>query len=57
MAKRRQGRAFWAKLISEFESNGGRESHAAFADRHGLRLTTFRTWLYRNRPTEDALLR
>lgn len=49
MAKRRQGRAFWAKLISEFESNGGGESHAAFADRHGVRLTTFRTWLYRLR--------
>lgn len=26
-----QGRAFWAKLISEFESNGGPERHAAFA--------------------------
>lgn len=50
MAKRRQGRAFWAKLISEFESNGGRESHAGFAD--GLRLTTFRTWLYRLRIQE-----
>lgn len=49
MAKRRQGRAFWAKLISEFESNDGRERHAAFASRHGVRLTTFRTWLYRLR--------
>jgi hypothetical protein len=49
MAKRRQGRGFWAKVISEFESNGGRESHAAFAERHGVRLTTFRTWLYRLR--------
>ncbi|HET6283562.1 MAG TPA: hypothetical protein VFH73_21585 [Polyangia bacterium] len=52
MAKRRQGREFWAKVISEFESNGGRESHAAFADRHGVRLTTFRTWLYRLRMQE-----
>ena len=49
MAKRRRGRAFWAKLISEFESNGGDERHAAFADRHGARLTTFRAWLYRLR--------
>ena len=52
MAKRRQGRAFWAKLISGFESNGGRESHAAFAARNGVRLTTFRTWLYRLRIQE-----
>ncbi len=37
MAKRRQGRAFWAKLISEFESNDERERHAAFAIRHGVR--------------------
>ena len=52
MAKRRRGRAFWVKLISEFESNGG-ESHAAFADRHGVRLTTFRAWLYRLRMQEE----
>ena len=49
MAKRRQGRAFWTKLISEFESNGDGESHATFAARSGVRLTTFRTWLYRLR--------
>ena len=49
MAKRRQGHAFWAKLISDFEGNGGEESHEAFASRHGVRLTTFRTWLYRLR--------
>lgn len=49
MAKRRQGRGFWTKLISEFESNGDGESHAAFAARRGIRLTTFRTWLYRLR--------
>ena len=49
MAKRRRGRKFWAGLISEFESNGGRERHAAFAARHGVRLFTFRTWLYRLR--------
>ena len=52
MAKRRQGREFWAKLISEFESNDEREPHAAFATRHGVRLTTFRTWLYRLRMQE-----
>ena len=52
MAKRRQGRAFWARLISEFERNGGGERHAAFASRHGVRLTTFRTWLYRLRMQE-----
>jgi hypothetical protein len=52
MGKRRLGRAFWAKLISEFESNGGQEGHAAFATRHGVRLTTFGTWLYRLRSQE-----
>jgi hypothetical protein len=49
MVKRRHGRGFWTKLISEFESNGGRERHAAFAARHGVRVYTFRTWLYRLR--------
>jgi hypothetical protein len=43
------GRAFWAKLISEFESNDERERRAAFGGRHGVRLTTLRTWLYRLR--------
>jgi hypothetical protein len=52
MAKRRRGRAFWTKLISEFESNGDSESHSGFAARHGVRLTTFRTWLYRLRMQE-----
>jgi hypothetical protein len=52
MAKRRHGRAFWTKLISEFESNGDGESHSAFAARSGVRLTTFRTWLYRLRLQE-----
>jgi hypothetical protein len=52
MAKRRHGRAFWTKLISEFESNGDGESHSAFAARSGVRLTTFRTWLYRLRMQE-----
>jgi hypothetical protein len=36
----------------EFESNGGREGHAAFAARNGFRLTTFRSWLYRLRMQE-----
>ena len=49
MAKRRRGREFWHRLISEFESNDGRESHAEFAARHDVRLLTFRTWLYRLR--------
>jgi hypothetical protein len=60
MAKRRRGREFWARLISEFESNGGRESHAAFAERHGVLLLTFRTWLYRlrsERPRRDKSVR
>jgi len=52
MAKRRRGRAFWTKLISEFERNDDGESHAAFAARTGVRLTTFRTWLYRLRVQE-----
>jgi hypothetical protein len=52
MAKRRRGRAFWTKLISEFESNGGGDSHAAFAALHRVPLTTFRTWLYRLRMQE-----
>jgi hypothetical protein len=53
MAKRRQGRGFWAKLVSEFESSD--ERHAAFASRRGVRLTTFRAWLYRLRRQEAPL--
>src|SRR4051812_37754563 len=52
MAKRRQGRAFWAKLVSEFERKGDGERHAGFAARHGVRLTTFRSWLHRLRMQE-----
>jgi hypothetical protein len=51
-ARDSEGREFWAKLISEFESSNGRESHSGFAARHGVLLTTFRTWLYRLRIQE-----
>jgi hypothetical protein len=47
MARLREGRAFWAKLVEKFEGSG--ERHEAYAARHGVPLTTFRTWLYRLR--------
>lgn len=45
----RRGREFWQGLISEFERSDVFVDHASFARRHGVRLATFRTWLYRLR--------
>lgn len=43
----RQGRAFWEKVIAEFETSGS--THREFAASRGLKLTTFQTWLYQIR--------
>ena len=42
----RHGRKFWTKLVERFETEGGRERHQRFADRHGVQCDTFRRWLY-----------
>lgn len=43
----RRGLGYWGPLIAEFEAAPC--THGAFAARHGLRITTFRQWLYRLR--------
>lgn len=45
MSKR--GREFWLKLIREYRAKGGRETQVEFAARRGVKLGTFRFWLYR----------
>ena len=43
----RNGSDYWGPLIAEFETAPCR--HGVFAARHGLRVGTFRQWLYRLR--------
>lgn len=43
----RHDRAFWEKIIDDFEASG--EEHASFARRQGVSVGTFRHWLYRLR--------
>lgn len=47
----RRGRQFWEQEIGRFEGSGLR--HEEFCRQRGLRLTSFRSWLYRLRE-EDA---
>jgi hypothetical protein len=50
----RRGREFWARLVEEFEREGGTESHAAFAKGHGVGLGSFQRWLYRLRAEQQG---
>jgi len=51
---RRGGRAFWLNLVREYEAGRGNgEPQRQFAARHGVKLSTFRSWLYR-RSREDG---
>lgn len=50
--EQRKTRATWADLVQEYQRSG--ESHAAFCDRKGLVLGTFRTWLYKLRRADAA---
>jgi hypothetical protein len=43
----RRGRQFWEQEIGRFEGSGLR--HDEFCRQRGLRLTSFRSWLYRLR--------
>jgi hypothetical protein len=45
MAKRK-GRAFWNKLVDEFEAGDGVETHEEFAARHSVEKATFQRWLH-----------
>ncbi len=44
---KRRSRAFWTRLVAEYEQNPG--SKKEFAVRHGVNAGTFEWWLYRLR--------
>jgi hypothetical protein len=48
----RKGREYWQGLVSEFEAAPCR--HGEFAARHGVRVDTFRQWLYRVRAQQTS---
>ncbi len=43
----RRGRAFWSRLVAEFERSGLK--HEAFAATQGVPVGTLRKWIYRLR--------
>ena len=43
----RRGRAFWTKLVAQFEASS--YAQVEFAENHGVSLRTFRSWIYRLR--------
>ncbi len=45
----RRGREFWTRLVDEFEAREPRLRHVAYAAEKGVRVWTFRSWLYRLR--------
>jgi hypothetical protein len=42
----RKSREFWSKVVEDFNAGDGRETHAEFAARRGLKKMTFQKWLY-----------
>ena len=48
----RHDRAFWERLIDDFETSG--ETHALFAHHQGVTVGALRYWLYRLRRERDA---
>ena len=51
----RIGREFWTRVIAEYESRAPEQTHWDFAEEWGLKLTTFRSWLYRLRREQDTV--
>ena len=46
-------RPFWTDMVGRFEDSG--LTQPAFARKHGLKLGTFRSWIYRLRRERKAL--
>ena len=46
---KRIGREFWTRVVEEYESQASEQMHWEFCEEWGLKLTTFRSWLYRLR--------
>ena len=49
MSRKRKSRAFWVRLVGEFEGRDPRPTHVAYAAEKSVRVGTFRLWLYRLR--------
>ncbi len=52
---KRIGREFWTRAIAEYESRAPEQTHWDFVEEWGLKLTTFRSWLYRIRRVREAV--
>jgi transposase-like protein len=54
MERRRHSREYWERLVELFEQ--GDETTTTFANAHRVRVSTFRSWLYRiRREREEAV--
>ena len=49
MSGKRKSRAFWVRIVDEFEGREPRPKHVAYAAERRVRVSTFRLWLYRLR--------
>jgi hypothetical protein len=52
---KRIGREFWTRVIAEYESRAPEQTHWDFAEEWELKLTTFRSWLYRLRREQETV--
>jgi len=52
---KRIGREFWTRVIEEYESRAPEQTHWDFVEEWGLKLTTFRSWLYRLRRERETV--
>ena len=49
------GREFWTRVIEEYESRAPEQTQWDFAEEWGLKLTTFRSWLYQLRREQETV--
>ena len=56
--RKKRSREEWAELVTEYERSGGDETQASFSRRQGVRVASFRYWLYKLRePVEEPGVR
>ena len=56
--RKKRSREEWAELVSEYERGSGNETQASFSRRQGVRVASFRYWLYKLRaPVEEPAVR
>jgi hypothetical protein len=49
MSRKQKSRAFWVRVVGEFEGRDPRPTHVTYAAEKRVRVGTFRLWLYRLR--------